>query len=161
MKKLASLRAALIASVPAIAADPSALEAYVERGEVRARPCSLSFEYAYTASIWVQAYAGDVTDIHVPLLGWIADHQPDLFEKGESRPLTFESEILDADSIDLLISIELTELVRVTRVARGLKVDYLDEPVMIDRFDGVPAGTNLWQGLLDDLASGPAGTVPA
>jgi hypothetical protein len=161
VKKLASLRAALIASVPAIAADPSALEVYVERGEVRARPGSLSFEYGYTASLWIQAFAGNPTDVYVPLLGWIADHQPDLFEKGDSRPFAFESEMLDADSIDLLISIELTELVRVTRVAAGLKVDYLNEPVMSDRFDGVPPGTNLWRGLLDDLVTGSAGAVPA
>ncbi len=161
MKKLGSLRAALIASVPVIAADPSLLEVYVERGDVRARPGSLSFEYAYTASIFVRDFAGNPTDIHVPLLGWIGDNQPDLFEKGESRPFTFESEILDADTIDLLISVELTELVRVSRVAGGLKVEHVDEPIARDQFAGVPPSTPLWQGLLDDLATGPAGTVTA
>lgn len=150
MKKLASLRAALLASVPALAGDPARLEIYVERGDVRARPGNLSFEYRYTASIWVQDFTGDVADLHVPLLGWIADNQPDLFEKGDSRPFTFECEILDADTTDVMMTLELTELVRVTRVDGGLSVDHLDEPVMVDRFDGVEPGTLVWRGLYDD-----------
>nr|WP_277872730.1 phage tail protein [Sphingomonas ginsenosidivorax] len=107
----------------------------------------------YTASIWVQDFAGSVNNLLVPLLLWIAGNQSDLFEKADRKPFTFESELLDAETCDITISIDLTELVRVEQLPNGLKVTNLPEPDMLDVFPCVPKGTILWTGLIEDPAS--------
>lgn len=150
MKKLEALRAHLVASVPTIGNSPEKLEIFVDKGDVAVRAGSLSFEYSYTATIWVQDHVGSVDTLLVPTLAWIAANQPDLFEKGDRKPFTFESELLDAETCDITVSLNLTELVRVEQQARGLKVTHLPEPVLLDAFAGVPTGTNLWAGLIDD-----------
>ena len=155
MKKLASLRAHLIASVPVIGNDPAKMEIFVDKGDVKVRAGSLSFEYGYTASIWVQDFAGSVNNLLVPLLAWIAANQPDLFEKGDRKPFTFESELLDSETCDITISVDLTELVRVEQLPNGLKVTNLPEPDMLDAFPDVPRGTKLWAGLIED----PSGAI--
>ena len=153
MKKLDTLRAHLLASVPEIGNSPEKMEIFVDKGDVKVRAGSLSFEYGYTASIWVQDLAGSVNNLLVPLLAWIAANQPDLFEKADRKPFTFESELLDAETCDITISIDLTELVRVEQLSNGLKVTNLPEPDMLDVFPGVPKGTNLWTGLIEGPAS--------
>ena len=150
MKKLGSLRAHLLATVPEIGNSPEKMEIFVDKGDVAVRTGSLSFEYSYTTSVWVQDYSGSVNNLVVPILAWIAANQPDLFEKGERKPFTFESEMLDAETCDITISIDLTELVRVEQRENGLKVTHLPELVMNDAFAGVPTGTNLWAGLIED-----------
>ena len=158
MKKLDSLRKHLLASVPEIGNSPELMEIFVDKGDVAVRAGSLSFEYSYTASVWVQDYTGKVDNLLVPILAWIAANQPDLFEKGQRKPFTFESELLDAVTCDITISIDLTELVRVEQQSNGLKVTHLPEPVMNDAFAGVPTGTNLWAGLIED-GTGMVGIV--
>lgn len=152
MKKLDSLRSHLLASVPEIRNSPEKMEIFVDKGDVAVRAGSLSFEYSYTASVWVQDFSVSVDNLLVPILAWIAANQPDLFEKGDRKPFTFESELLDAETCDITISINLTELVRVEQQAKGVKVFHLPEPVMLDQFDGVPTGTKLWAGLIEDVA---------
>lgn len=149
VKKLADLRAHLIASVAVIKADPSKMEVFVDKGDVAVRAGSLSFEYGYTASIWVQDFGASIDKLVAPLLAWIAANQPDLFEKGDRKPFTFESELLDADTCDITITVALTELVRVEQQPRGLRVTHLPEPVMTNAFAGVPTGTTMWAGLID------------
>ena len=152
MKKLDSLRKHLIASVPVIGNSPELMEIFVDKGDVAVRAGSLSFEYSYTASVWVQDYSGDVDELLVPILAWIGAYQPDLFEIGDRKPFTFESELLDSETCDITISINLSELVRVEQKPKGLKVTHLPEPVMGNAFAGVPTGTNLWAGLIEDGA---------
>jgi hypothetical protein len=150
VEKLDSLRKHLIASVPEIRNSPEKMEIFVDKGDVAARAGSLSFEYSYTASVWVQDYTGDVDDLLVPILAWIGVYQPELFHVGDRKPFTFEAELLDADTCDITISINLTELVRVEQKEKGVKVTHLPEPVMNDAFADVPTGTNLWAGLIED-----------
>ncbi|KQO07856.1 phage tail protein [Sphingomonas sp. Leaf242] len=152
MKKLDSLRTHLLVSVPEIRNSPEKMEIFVDKGDVAVRAGSLSFEYSYTASLWVQDFSASVDKLLVPVLAWIAANQPDLFEKGDRKPFTFQSDLLDAETCDITISINLTELVRVEQQAKGLKVTHLPEPVMLDQFDGVPTGTKLWAGLIEDVA---------
>ena len=152
MKKLDSLRTHLLASVPELRNSPEKMEIFVDKGDVAVRAGSLSFEYSYTASLWVQDFSASVDKLLVPVLAWIAANQPDLFEKGDRKPFTFQSDLLDAETCDITISINLTELVRVEQQEKGLKVTHLPEPVMLDQFDGVPTGTKLWAGLIEDVA---------
>ncbi|HEX8554824.1 MAG TPA: phage tail protein, partial [Sphingomonas sp.] len=103
-------------------------------------------------TIWVQDFAGSVDTLLVPILAWIAANQPDLFERADRKPFTFESELLDADTCDITVTIALTELVRVEQQAQGLRVTHLPESIATDAFAGVPTGTKLWAGLIEDAA---------
>ncbi len=151
MKKPDGLRRLLIAAVPGLAADPSRLALFIDKGRLATRANgSLSFEYRYTLNVVVQDYAGDVDALMIPLLAWVAEVQPDLLERGEREPFTFESEILDGDAADVSINLELTEAVRVLRrPGGGYDVTHLDEPGRDDAFPDV-CGVNLWQIFLRD-----------
>jgi len=134
------------------------MEIYTDKGSVNANGArSLSYEVAYTATIWIQSYAGDTDALFVPLLAWIDANQPDLLDRTEHKPFTFESEILDADTCDLAIELELTERVIASRQADGsIATTYLDDPRPLRLSDNF-GGTSPWRGLLDDdlLAEAP------
>lgn len=153
MKKPETLRTMLLASVPALAKAPDHLSMFIEKGRVAARGTrSLNYEYRYTLTIYVEDYADDVDAVFVPVLGWIAENQPDLLDRDKQEPFTFEADILETGSADIEIKIELTERVRVTRQDDGLKVTHLSDAPIADEFTGVPADTRLVTGLADDLA---------
>jgi hypothetical protein len=119
LKKPESLRQTLQMFVPALAADPSRLSIFVDKGRIAASAGSLSLEYRYTANIVVQDYAGDVDDLMVPILAWIAQHQPELLQRTDQEPFRFESELLDAETADVSIFIDLDEAVRVSAKEGG------------------------------------------
>lgn len=152
MKKPEGLKRMLIEAVPQLRRAPESLSMFIDKGRIAARATgSLSFEHRYTLNIVVQDFGGDVDMLFVPLLAWIAEQQPDLLDRGEQEPFSFESELLDDDCSDLSIFVELTERVRVERTPEGLKVTHLDDRRPEDSFPGV-CGVPLWQGLFDDGA---------
>ena len=160
MKKPESLKTLLLASVPGLKDKPENLAMFIDKGRIAARLTgSLSFEYRYTVNVVVQDFVGDVDALFVPLLAWVADQQPDLLERDQQEPFSFESEILDGDLADISIDLELTERVKVERTDEGLVVTHLDEPSRLDEFDDV-TGVRLWAGILDDVTAGTLETVP-
>jgi hypothetical protein len=150
VKKPASLQQLLVRVVPALAADPTRLAIFVDAGRIAARAGrTLSFEYRYKLNIVLQDYAGDRDAVVVPVLAWIAEHQPDLLDRPDGEPVAFESEILDADSCDLSMTIELTEAVAVLpREEGGYEVRHQADAA-VDVFPGDECAT-LWQLFLRD-----------
>ncbi len=157
MKKPEGLRRLLLAAVPGLAADPSRLSMFIDKGKLSFRNSgTLSFEYAYTLNIVVQDYAGDVDALMVPVLAWIAEQQPDLLERDPREPFTFESEILDSDAADVSIDLQLTEAVRVVPgEGGGFVATHLDEPSRADEFEGV-CGVSLLRLLLREEMAPPS-----
>lgn len=155
MKKVDSLRALLLAAVPSLGADPAKLSLFVDKGKVRAvRSNSLAYETAFTATIWIEAFAGDLDALFVPLLSWISAHQPDLIGRPDAEPFTFESELLDADSSDIWIEIALTERVLVERRPNGaLRTTHLTEEPRVDLAGSEQGGATGWRLLLDDMTA--------
>lgn len=157
MKKVDSLRALMIAAVPALKKNPQNLSLYVDKGAIRAIGTrSLSFEIAYTLTVWIQAFSGDPDTLFVPVLSWVAGNQPDLLNRAEHQPFTFESETLDADTCDIAVEIQLTERVVVERLPNGkLRTTHLDDAPQAIGFAGMDEGVHPWRGLLDDMVTGP------
>ena len=56
MRKVDSLRDLLVRAVPALAADPSKLAIFVDRGQIIARAGNLSFEYRCSVNLVVEDY---------------------------------------------------------------------------------------------------------
>lgn len=129
--------------MPQIAADPSRLDMFVDKGRVAARLGNNSFELRYTQTIVVQDFAGAPEQLFVPILAWIGEFQPELLAKPDSEPFRFDAEVLSADLVDVEIAIDLTEIVRVTAGDGGWTYVSLPEP-KVDIFDGAP-GATLWQ----------------
>lgn len=140
MNKPDSLRRLLLRAIPQLRDNPDALLLFVDQGRVGARAgAGLSFECRYTLNMVLTAFSGDQNAIFVPLLAWILEQQPDLMTRPDSEPFTFESEILDGDTSDISITLQLSELVRVTQTDAGYEVEPVLESGNPDRFPGVCA----------------------
>ena len=138
MKKPDSLKRLLLRAVPQLAASPESLLLFVDQGAIAARAgATLSFEYRYKLNLVATNFTGDRNALVVPLLAWISEAQPDLLERADSQPFTFESEILDGDTADLSITLDLTEAVSVIIEDGAYQIRHLDEPPEPDRFPGV------------------------
>lgn len=165
MKKPDSLKRLLLLTVPQLAENPETLALYVDEGKVAGRTgASLSFEYRYKLNLVAQDFAGDRNALMVPLLAWIAQVQPDLLDRPNAEPFSFECELIDDDTSDISITLDLTERVAVRpREGGGYEVTHLDDPTPadLDRFDGV-CGVALWQLFLrDELIAQSSLAAPA
>ncbi|KQM88467.1 hypothetical protein ASE67_01530 [Sphingomonas sp. Leaf23] len=149
MQKPESLRQLLFAT--ALGGQAEKLATFIDRGRVECRRgANLTFKYYYTLNLVVQGYAGSVDALMVPILAWVAEQQPDLLDRAPNEPFVFESELLDADTADVSIELELSELVLVERTGKSeFKATHVPEPIIADAFPGV-CGVSLLQGLLDD-----------
>lgn len=138
MLKLADLRQHLTAAVPTLARDPEKFIVIATGGNITSTGTeSLSFEYAYTACVYVLDYAGHADAVIVPLLAWAKRNQVELFADPDkwAKGIRFHAEYLTTDTIDLGIEIDLTERVivgpRVTGPAGALQAEHLPEPPQI------------------------------
>ncbi|NNC24263.1 phage tail protein [Salinisphaera sp. USBA-960] len=113
MKKLAALRAHMLAAVPGLAANPEHLLTYVNDGTIEfySGP-NLTHGYQLTANVVITDYAGDLDAITVPLLEWLTTYNPDI---DPAQAVRIEAEILANDRLDIALTVSLAERV-VTRV---------------------------------------------
>lgn len=159
MRKADSLRRWLAAYIPDLKTHPDRLQIYLEGGTINARQSrTLSFGYQYTVKVLVCDFAGDPDTLMVPMLAWVAKEQPQLLRRQDSAPFSFEAEILDTETSDIEISIDLMEnrLVKVRADGKGYDIERPEEPSFTDAFAGVDA---TFSGILlgsDTLPSDPA-----
>ncbi len=132
MYKPNSLRAHLAAANPDLKRNPDKLLVFADEGNaVATGTASLSFEYQYKLNLIIIDYAGDADAIMVPLLAWLQVHQRDLLDNAEKRKtgIRFEVDFNSKETIDLSITLDLTERVRVIRGNDGrLDIKHLPEP---------------------------------
>ncbi|MDD2977901.1 phage tail protein [Aquabacterium sp.] len=120
MRKPADLRVHLTAANPELRDAPDKLTIFVENGNIVASATgSLSYEYRYTLKLIVLDYSGAPEAIVVPLLAWLKVQQIELFDNPESRQrgIRFEAELLNQDTVDLTIEVDLTERMIVQKVS--------------------------------------------
>jgi hypothetical protein len=122
MLKPASLRAVLEATLPELKRNPDRLLVFANEGSIRCTSAaSLSFEYAYTLQVIVTDYGRDADTLMVPILAWVAANQPELLANPERQPdgIRFEADLLNHTTMDLAVSLMLTERVIVQTHADG------------------------------------------
>ncbi len=98
---------------------------------------SLSFEKVYVLNVVVTDFTGDLDLIFVPVQAWLREHQPDIIPlslmMGGEKGFTWIIDINNDDSLDISISLRLTERTLVKEVDGALHVSYaplpLPEPV--------------------------------
>lgn len=131
MIKPNSLREHLTAAIPELGRDPDRLLVFIERGSLAGTFApGFSYEYSYTLSVIVTDFGGQPDAVMVPLMVWIARHQPELLANPARRgEIAFEAELLANDKVDLEIRLPLTERVGVHRRAEGgFAVEHYPEP---------------------------------
>lgn len=145
MKKPLTLRRHLEASVPHLKRHPDKLSVWIDQGSVASKlGRGLSFEWRYTLTLLFTDFVDSPDTLVVPLLAWIAQNQYDLLTDPEkrARALTFESEVIDHDKIDIQIKLQLSERVIVTATAGVWTCEHVDEPPLPET-DG-PTGWTLY-----------------
>lgn len=132
MNKPNQIRELLSSSVSSLQQNPERLHVFIEDGNIEATAVlnNLSFEYQFTCVVIVTDFNEHADNVIIPLLGWIAQHQPELLENSELRKqgFQFKAELLNHSTFDLEIKLKLTERVKVTEQQNGLNIEHLPEP---------------------------------
>ncbi|MES2042598.1 MAG: phage tail protein [Pseudomonadota bacterium] len=142
------LRAALVAAIPEYGTDPDRLAIFIESGKIATRfaPPNYNFEYRYKLKVILLDYTGHVDVVMLAVLRWIHVHQPDLLQRRDTADaaIAFDAEVMGEAKVDLDLSLDLTEAVRLLpRDDGGLDLEHLPEPTLAVAFDDVPDGTLL------------------
>lgn len=141
MKKPTDLRAHLTQWVPDLAANPDKLHVFIERGAIATKiGAGLGYQYAYTVQIIITDFAEPADVLIVPLLVWLQTNQPDLLldTARRDKAIAFEAEIIDHKTIDIALTLDLTERVLVSAVLGGYECTHLGEPQLPDLTGGHP-----------------------
>lgn len=131
MHKLKSLRQALIDAIPQLNANPERLQMSVGSGNIDARlASSLSSEKRYVLNAKVSGFKGDSEGFFVPVLAWLRENQPDIFtlDDGRKNGYTFAIVLNDDATMDISISMQLTERILVSEEQGVLHTTYSPEP---------------------------------
>lgn len=109
MRKIDSLRATLFTAIPELANDYSRLRVWVDRGKGQGRQTgSDSFALAFRLNVLAIEVATDLSLIAHAVLKWLRANQPELLQP-DADSFTFDADILDDTTADVLIQIELTQ----------------------------------------------------
>lgn len=137
MYKLQSLREYLIEHVPTLRANPDKLQVYViNQGSIicaaEASGGVHGFQYKYQAAALVTDFSPHADTVIVPVLEWVAQHQPDLLLSMEASEngIRFEPDIISHELIDLQITLNLTERVTIDTSTGVRIIQHHTEPQM-------------------------------
>jgi hypothetical protein len=129
MEKAKSLRAAIEAALPEFTREPARLRVWIEDGTARCHQTgTLGFAFSYRLNILLVEFGHDEALVALAIFRWLRVNQPDLLAPG-AEGFTFDTEVLDNKTSDVLIQLQLHENVAVTeREEGGWRLDYLAEP---------------------------------
>lgn len=131
MYKPKSLRKALTDAVPMLARNPEMMRIFFDDGSIASTlATSLSFENRYTLNVRVIDFPGDIELLLVPINAWLRIHQADIMttDEGRKKGFTYHGDVNDDDSIDISISLMLTERTIVKEQGHELHVEQAPEP---------------------------------
>lgn len=144
MQKPASLRKALTAALEELRKEPTRLAIWIEDGAVRSRDTGdLSFGFEYPLSVLLRDMKTDIALVTLAITRWLRVNQPDLLAGGPGDSFKFETDILDNEKADILITLQLREAVKVTPIdGGGFDLEYQAEPDPLFEGDAGFEGTN-------------------
>lgn len=146
MKKPETLRRDLEASIPHLRKHPDALHVFIEDGAIASKQgASLSYEWRYKLTLLFTDFVDSPDTIVVPLLVWLSTNQPDILADADRRykAISFQSEVINHDAIDIEFKLDLSEAVVVNAVSGGFECRHLDEPVLPEDTSG-PVGWSMY-----------------
>ena len=112
MRKPLELRQHLEAALPALRHAPDKLKLFVEAGRILTSGTDkLAWMYAYTVQLQFLDWGEHPDTVIAPLLIWLRHHQFDVVDNKDKKGIRFNAEFLDAQNMDLIVDIDLTERV--------------------------------------------------
>lgn len=132
MEKPSSLRAALSAADPQLDRDAERLSMWVEEGRIRSPMTeSRGFTWEYTLNITITDLTLHPSVLFLAINDWLRTNQPDLLSPQTSAGFHFEADIIDPQTIDLHVTLKLSEQVVLTTDANGKPaLQHIAEPDM-------------------------------
>lgn len=129
MQKLTTLRAAIAAALPELARSPENLRIWIERGAGKCQGTATdAFGFTFQANVLIVEMASDIAVLAHAIFRWLRVNQPDLLVPGKEG-FSFDADILDNGSADVLIQIQLSQNVTVAPQDGGsFALAYLPEP---------------------------------
>lgn len=132
MKKLQDLREYLLSKIPDLSRNPDQILTFVENGKIKFSPGhwygNYSHNYQMPARIIITDWRKPVDDIVLPLLEWMNVREPGF---NPETAISFECEIIDKETVDISLTIEITERVIVKYADGKQSVEHvLPEPVL-------------------------------
>lgn len=129
MLKIDTLRAAITQAIPELAQSPENLRIWIERGAGRCQgTASDAFGFTFQANVLIVEMSADLAVLAHAIFRWLRVNQPDLLVPGKEG-FTFDADILDNRTADVLLQIQLTQNVTVAPTdAGGYALGYLPEP---------------------------------
>lgn len=129
MKKLADLRNHILENVSDLKRNPDKLLSFIEDGNIEFwQGPNLSHMYTLPIRIIVTDYSGDLDHLILPILSWLSYREPGA---DPQRSISFEAELLNNNSYDISITVNVTERVIVTALETGFQTEHvLPEPEM-------------------------------
>nr|WP_272579386.1 phage tail protein [Providencia sp. PROV265] len=131
MLKPKLLREFIAKSDPFFQQNAEALEVYVTEGQVIATgTASNSFLYRYKLNVLAMDYPNPLDNLTLPVMKWVREQQPDLIFNPDKREagIRFDADILDNDTADILIVLQVTERVTVDSSSGKDVITHLPEP---------------------------------
>lgn len=128
MLKLTTLRAAITAALPEMARNPENLRIWIERGAGRCQGTATdAFGFTFQANVLIVEMTSDIAVLSHAIFRWLRVNQPDLLVPGKEG-FSFDADILDNGSVDVLFQIQLTQNVTVAPQGSGtFALAYLSE----------------------------------
>jgi len=126
MNKLASLRAHLLSIPGELKIEPDDLLTFADSGQIisSASGTNEHYEFNYKGNIIISNYSGAADQLAYWVLQWMKINQPDHLDD----PIQFEADILNDDSVDLSLTINLNETVKVETTVDGIVLHHVNEP---------------------------------
>ncbi|RUT67206.1 phage tail protein [Morganella morganii] len=131
MLKPKLLRDFLTAREPYFRQNAEALEVYASKGSIIATSTpGLSFLYSYELNVLAMDYPNSLDNLTVTILKWVRKHQPSLIFNPDKRErgISFDADILDNNTADILFVMPVTERVIVEETDGEDIVTHLPEP---------------------------------
>lgn len=133
MKKLDSLRQFLSDNIPELKRDADSLLVFANKGRIVSTSTeSRAFVYYYQGECILTDFNGSADILMLSLLEWVRVNQLELLEPGNEDGIKFEAEILNQDTADISITLDLSERVLVQIVDGKRVITHLDEPALPD-----------------------------
>lgn len=127
MRKIDTLKATLLAAIPEANNDPAMLPTWIDRGSIRARQTgSHAFAMAFRLNVLAIGVRTDLSIISLAVTRWLRANQPERLQPGADS-FTFDADILDNGTADVLIQIDLTQDYRVQTVDGVETVEPIEE----------------------------------
>ncbi|MEX0738176.1 MAG: phage tail protein [Pseudohongiella sp.] len=129
MKKLADLRNHILTNVAGLKRNPDKLLTFIEDGNIEFwEGPNLSHMYSLPVRLIVTDFSGNVDELILPILSWLKVRQPG---HDPTTTISFEAELLNNDSYDISITVNISETVLVRSTDAGLDVEHLlPEPTL-------------------------------